>query len=80
VLVISYFQGEKYYPVPYDLKRIGIYFALALSLFFISGLFQSFNPFVKAGSGTLLIFLFLGTVYAFEKKDLKGLFKLNKKK
>lgn len=80
VLVISYFQGEKYYPVPYNLKRIGIYFTMALLLFFISGFFQSFNPFVKAGLGTLLIFVFLGTVYAFEKKDLKGLFKLNKKK
>jgi hypothetical protein len=53
---------------------------VALLLFFISGFFQSFNPFVKAGLGTLLIFVFLGTVYAFEKKDLKGLFKLNKKK
>jgi O-antigen/teichoic acid export membrane protein len=80
VLIISYFQGEKYYPVPYNLKRIGIYFSVALSLFFISWLFYSFNTIVKTGLGAILIFVFCGSVYAFEKNDLKGLFKTNKKK
>lgn len=80
VLVISYFQGEKYYPVPYDLKRIGIYFTLALSLFFISWSFHGFNTLTKTGLGAMLIFVFCGTVYAFEKNDLKGLFKTNKKR
>lgn len=80
VLVISYFQGEKHYPVPYNLKQIGIYFTVALSLFFISWSFHSFNFFIKTALGTLFIFVFCGTVYIFEKNDLKALFKTNKKK
>jgi O-antigen/teichoic acid export membrane protein len=80
VLVISYFQGEKYYPVPYNLKRIGTYFAVALVIYFCSMLFYSLQPVVRFSLGTILIFVFCATVFAFEKKDLKGLFKMNKKK
>lgn len=78
VLVISYFQGEKYYPVPYNLKRIGIYFAVALALYFVSILFISMHPMIKYGIGTVLIGLFAALVFSFEKNDLKGLFKTNK--
>lgn len=36
MMVASYFIGQKHYHVKYNLKKIGAYFVLALSLYFIS--------------------------------------------
>jgi O-antigen/teichoic acid export membrane protein len=80
VLTISYFFGQKYYPVPYNLKRIGLYFTAALLLYFVSLLFISMHPLVKYAFGTVLIGLFAVLVFVFEKNDLKALFKTNKRK
>lgn len=33
VMVISYFVGQHYYPIPYEVKRIGCYVALAILLY-----------------------------------------------
>jgi energy-converting hydrogenase Eha subunit G len=38
------------------------------------------HPMIKYGIGTVLIGLFAALVFAFEKNDLKGLFKTNKKR
>ncbi|HSO88265.1 MAG TPA: polysaccharide biosynthesis C-terminal domain-containing protein, partial [Draconibacterium sp.] len=80
VLTISYFLGQKYYPVPYNLKRISLYFIVAFALYFISLVFANMHQFAKYGIGTVLIGLFAAIVFVFEKNDLKGLFKTNKKK
>lgn len=34
MLLASYFLGRKHYPIPYDLKRIGLYMSVMLVLFF----------------------------------------------
>ena len=80
MLIISYVLGQKYYPIPYDLKRIASYFTVALSLFIISKITNEYSPLVKYFLHTTFIALFLFTVYRFEKNELKGLFKFNKKK
>jgi len=80
ILLISYFTGQKHYPVPYDLKRIGIYFTITLMLYFVSLFFDSFRPVIKYSISTLFLFIFLASVFMFENSELKGLFKLNKKK
>lgn len=79
ILLISYFTGQKHYPVPYDLKRIATYFTIALTLYFISGFFGSFHPVIKYSISTLFLFIFLASVFMFENRELKGLFKINKK-
>lgn len=80
VLTISYFLGQKYYPVPYNLKKIAVYFIIALLLFAISMIFKTIHPIVNYAIGTLYIGIFALTVFAFEKNELKSLFKFNKKK
>jgi O-antigen/teichoic acid export membrane protein len=80
VLTISYFLGQKYYPVPYNLKRIGLYFIAAATLYSVSLLFEGIHQLIKYAIGTVLIGLFAVLVFVFEKNDLKGLFKTNKKK
>ena len=35
MMLLSYFVGRRYYPLPYDLKRMGLYLALAVINFFL---------------------------------------------
>ncbi|WMI66598.1 oligosaccharide flippase family protein [Aestuariibaculum sp. YM273] len=72
MMLISYVMGRKYYPVPYDLKRIGGYLILSIGLCFIS--FQQGlrgNYYIN----TLLVLVFLGIIYISEKKQIKQLLK-----
>jgi len=34
--LISYYVGQKHYPIAYDLKSIGLYFIVAMGLFAVS--------------------------------------------
>jgi len=66
MMLVSYFLGKKYYPVPYDIKKIGGYLFLSV---IISGLsFYVFpgNYFV----GIPLLLIFIGIVYFSEKKQI----------
>jgi O-antigen/teichoic acid export membrane protein len=77
MMVVSYFLGKKYYPVPYNLKRIGTYFFVAVVIY-ILGLFSSSQPpIVKYPLNTLFLFGFIFTVYKLEKSQLKRLFSRN---
>lgn len=69
MMVISFFLGQKYFPVPYDLKRFFGYITLALILFFIGNMAHEqlaespaiFNYLLSAallGIFSLLVFLF----------------------
>jgi O-antigen/teichoic acid export membrane protein len=78
MMVISYFLGQKYYPVPYNLKRIGTYFLVALLLFGCSQFTNHLQPAVKYPFHTLFLAIFVFTVYKIEKRDLKNLLKRNK--
>lgn len=35
-MVASYWLGQKYYPIKYNLRKFGLYFGLALSIFFLA--------------------------------------------
>jgi O-antigen/teichoic acid export membrane protein len=77
MMVVSYFLGKKYYPVPYNLKRIGTYFFVAVVIY-ILGLFSSSQPpIVKYPLNTLFLFGFIFTVYKLEKSQLTRLFSRN---
>ncbi len=62
MMVINYFWGQKYYPIPYDLKRIGTYFGVAVLLFAASRFTAGFLPILKFALNTLMVFLFLGLI------------------
>lgn len=47
MLTITWYIGRFYYPVPYEVKTIGIYLLLALSIFFIADIFK--NTFQNIG-------------------------------
>lgn len=77
IMVISYFLGQKYYPIPYNLKRIGTYFGVAGVIYIIS-LYSSAQPaLVKYPAHMFLLLVFVYTVWKLEKRQFKRLFKRN---
>jgi O-antigen/teichoic acid export membrane protein len=73
--IISYAIGQKYFPIKYELNRIGAYFGVALVLFVISIYAGVSNNLLKFSFNSLLFLLFLLFIWVKEKSDLKRLFK-----
>ena len=59
---LSYFVGQKKYPINYDLKAIGNYVALALVLYIVSVYLPIQNIFLLLGVRTLLLLLFVAYI------------------
>ncbi|RYZ54880.1 MAG: polysaccharide biosynthesis protein [Sphingobacteriales bacterium] len=75
MMVLSYALGQRYFPVPYDIKRIAGYLLLMVLLFAMqktAGLFLEATM-ARAATGTLLMGVFLGAVYFLERKELRAL-------
>jgi len=68
MMLISYVLGQKYYPVPYNVKRILFYIIISVVLSILALQTQQ-NYYIN----TLLVLVFLGLVVVFEKKELKQL-------
>ncbi|MDR5591404.1 oligosaccharide flippase family protein [Christiangramia sp. SM2212] len=66
MMLVSYFLGKKYYPVPYDIKRIGGYLMLSVIISALSFYVFPGNYFV----GIPLLLLFIGIVYFSEKEQI----------
>lgn len=69
MMLISYLIGKKYYPIPYELKKVSGYIILTSLLSGISFLFFRENYIISVG----FIFLFLGWIYYNEKTMIKQL-------
>ncbi|MCK9301964.1 MAG: oligosaccharide flippase family protein [Bacteroidales bacterium] len=81
MMLASYFLGQKYYPVPYNLKKIGFYCLLSIILFIIS---YFLIPFDKFGSheavfkiiiNTIILGFYLLIIYKKEFRTVKSLSK-----
>jgi O-antigen/teichoic acid export membrane protein len=66
IMVISYVLGQKYYPIPYNLKRMLGYLGASVALVYLSFYIFKQNIYI----GNLLFVLFLGAVYVLEKKNI----------
>jgi O-antigen/teichoic acid export membrane protein len=75
MMVISYFMGQKYFPVPYARKKLLSYMAVMLVLFFAEKLvmFLTGIMIIRLICGAGLMYLFLLLVYTVEKKELVNL-------
>lgn len=68
-MTLSYFLGQKYYPVKYPLKDIAVYIILTAMIFTGMCLVpKDWNQYARMGVNTLLILVFLIYLY---KKDLE---------
>ena len=75
MMVISYFMGQHYFPVPYAIKKLISYIVVMLLLFFAERAVMYFTGIViiRLLAATVFMFLFLKLVFAAEKKELRGM-------
>jgi len=64
----SYFWGNKVYPIPYQIGRIGAYIVTALAIFFVSKAFDAASLLLRYSADTFLFIAFIGTAVAIERK------------
>ena len=69
MMLVSYFWGQKVFPVPYQVGRILLYMVLAVGLFLISTVFGNLSLVIRLIINTLLILVYLGVVFVFERKN-----------
>ncbi len=73
MMILSYYFGRKYYPIPYNLRKIAFY--MGISILFSALSFYVFKGNIYIGSFLLLVFLLL--VYKLEFDLLKRIFVKN---
>ena len=73
MMIMSYFLSRKYFPVPYDLKRIAGYLIFAVLLFLISEFIPIEKGLIRILVNTIFVFIYLAVVLIFEKKTIKQL-------
>ena len=61
-MLLSYFIGQHYYPIRYDIKGIARYFAIALAMFGAFKVMPIENIWVRMAVGTLLLLLFVAYI------------------
>lgn len=71
MMVLSYFLGQKYYPIPYKTKKISFYIAVLIVFSFVSYSVFDSNVWI----GNLLFILFAGMIIYNERKLLFSLVK-----
>lgn len=67
--IVSYFWGQKHFPIPYQIGRITLYFIYAISLYLISLIFTDISLIYKLIINTLIIITYIITVIYFERKN-----------
>ncbi|QRM88757.1 oligosaccharide flippase family protein [Lacinutrix sp. WUR7] len=70
MMLLSYYLGQKHYPVPYNIKAILGYLGVAIILSILA-LYTNGNYYIN----TALVLLFLGIVFFSEKNKIKQLLK-----
>lgn len=77
--ITSYIVGQKYFPVKYDLKRMGAYFLVAMTLYLIANYFVLGDVILRLSFNTILLLIFFMFILVKEKADLKGIFNFRRK-
>ncbi|MCR9063337.1 MAG: polysaccharide biosynthesis C-terminal domain-containing protein [Cytophagales bacterium] len=69
MVALSYYYGQKYYPVPYETKRILLYLLAAAGFIVLNSYLNFDNMIVGVSVRMAQCFLFIGLIYYFEKNS-----------
>jgi len=78
MMVISYLAGQRYFPVPYSIRKLITYLAVMTLLFFVQKGVYSLTAdigsafIIRLSSGILLMLAFIRLVWVTERKELQG--------
>jgi len=70
MMLISYFTGQKVYPIPYQVSKLFLYFGVALLIYFFSEAMHlafGFSDIIRFSINTVLLLFYTGWVYRKEK-------------
>ena len=73
IMLLSYFVGRKHLEIPYDLRRIGIYTLLVVTLlagYYALAHFLPINEWIKMGIGTILLIIYCVLFYHMDGQTL----------
>ena len=71
MMLLSFYFGRKYYPIPYNLKKIGLYLLISVGFSILS--FYKYRGVYIAGIAMLIVFL--GLIILLEKNQLRKVLK-----
>ncbi len=74
MMLLGYSFGQKYYPIPYPVRRLGLYLFSSLILWGVFSWFRPENMWKSLFLGAILFVLFLLLLVRFEGKEIKALF------
>jgi O-antigen/teichoic acid export membrane protein len=74
MVVLSYYWGQKYYRIRYQLGRIGFYTVLTIALFIIGYYLPVESRMLKLGINSVLFLFFMVIVFFKEKREFKTVF------
>ena len=66
-MVLSYFLGQKHYPIPYNVKKFGLYLGLALLFYFIGSRIQLERYFVQFVLQNALLMVYVLFIFKMER-------------
>ncbi|MDE6488664.1 MAG: polysaccharide biosynthesis C-terminal domain-containing protein, partial [Paramuribaculum sp.] len=66
MMVLSYFLGQKYFPVNYHVSRLAVYFFTALGIYGVLRVSETANIWINMGVGTLWLFFYIALVLRVE--------------
>ncbi len=73
MMVLSFYQGQKHFPINYDVKKILGYIFLSVALYFVSLLFADMQFTLKLIINTGIFLFFMIVVWLQEKNNLMAL-------
>jgi O-antigen/teichoic acid export membrane protein len=72
MVILTYYFGQKFFRINYEIKKISIYVGLALGLFFLGLVLRSDKDLLNIGTGVILVLLYL--IYCNRKENLIKIF------
>jgi len=66
IMVFCYFAGQKYYPVAYPVKRLSLYFLLALGLYFLMNALPIESLILRLIVNTVILLGYIAVVMKFD--------------
>jgi len=73
MMIISFFFGRKYYPIPYPLRSLLYYASLVAAIYLLQYFVNDFDLFFKLLINSLFLFIFVIFVFVHEKITLRDL-------
>lgn len=69
MMLVSYFWGQKVFPVPYQVGRIMLYMVFAIGLYLLSTIFNDYSLIFRLLFNTIIILIYFGTVFVVERRN-----------